>query len=130
MRAVQKQTAIPLHGHGGHPREAHMQHAPSLRAGKLYRLTHLSRLSYTVAGALAALNAGSAAAQTAAPAALPEITVSAPDTASKLNTPGTAAGRLNLTPLETPASVAVILGDTIPNAATKPCSTPKRAPLA
>jgi len=96
-----------------------MKHSASLRAGKLRRLSnlshlsHLSRLSYAVAGTFAALNATSTAAQTTEKASLPEITVSAPDNSSNLKTPSTAGGRLNLTPLETPASVAVIMGDTI-----------------
>lgn len=87
-----------------------MKHSASLRAGKL------RRLSYAVAGTFgtfATLHAASAAAQTTEKASLPEITVSAPDNSSTLKTPTSAGGRLNLTPLETPASVAVILGDTI-----------------
>ena len=93
-----------------------MKHSASLRAGKLRRLSNLSCLSYAVAGTFgtfAALNATSTAAQTTEKASLPEITVSAPDNSSNLKTPSTAGGRLNLTPLETPASVAVIMGDTI-----------------
>jgi iron complex outermembrane receptor protein len=87
-----------------------MKHSAPLRTGK----PRLSHLSYVLAGAFgtfAACNAGAALAQ-AAEASLPEITVSTQDGGS-LKAPSTAGGRLNLTPLETPASVAVIMGDTI-----------------
>ncbi|MFJ9534828.1 TonB-dependent receptor [Herbaspirillum sp. NPDC101396] len=87
-----------------------MKHSASLRTGK----PRLSHLPYALAGAFgtfAALQAGAAFAQ-ATEASLPEITVSTQDGGS-LKAPSTAGGRLNLTPLETPASVAVIMGDTI-----------------
>lgn len=88
-----------------------MQHATPLRALKLRRLSYLLAGTF---GSVAALHAGLVTAETTQAsdnAALPEITVSGQD--SKLKTPSGAGGRLNLTPLEIPASVTVINGDTI-----------------
>jgi len=87
-----------------------MKYSAPLRTGK----PRPSHLSYALAGAFgtfAALDTGAALAQ-ATEASLPAITVSTQDGRS-LKAPSTAGGRLNLTPLETPASVAVIMGDTI-----------------
>lgn len=87
-----------------------MKHSASLRAGKL---RHLSYALASAFGSLVAISvvSSSASAQTSN-ATLPEINVSAQD-GGNLKTPSTAGGRLNLTPLETPASVTVINGDTI-----------------
>ena len=68
------------------------------------------QLAVTLAAAFSAL-AGQAQAQ-AGDSALPEIVVS-PPAESELKRASTAAGRLQLTPLETPASVTAIQGDTI-----------------
>lgn len=87
-----------------------MKHSASLRAGKL---RHLSYALASAFGSLVAISvvSSSASAQTSN-ATLPEINVSAQD-GGNLKTPSTAGGRLNLTALETPASVTVINGDTI-----------------
>ncbi|MBV8622481.1 MAG: TonB-dependent siderophore receptor [Herbaspirillum sp.] len=72
------------------------------------------RLAVALAGACAAMSATHVWAQNQASSdsALPQIVVS-PQQESDLNKPSTAGGRLELTPLETPASVTVISGDTI-----------------
>lgn len=78
------------------------------------RWSRASLLAMAATGVTAGISAGNALAQEAsseAPA-LPAVLVSA-QASSELHRPSGAGGRLNLTPLETPASVTVISGDTI-----------------
>jgi iron complex outermembrane receptor protein len=71
------------------------------------------QLALTLATAFSALSLEARAQSTGSTdSALPEIVVTTP-VESELKRAGTAGGRLNLTPLETPASVATISGDTI-----------------
>ncbi|WDZ96659.1 TonB-dependent receptor [Herbaspirillum sp. WKF16] len=70
------------------------------------------RLAIALAGACSAMGGAQAWAQAGDADALPEIVVSTRNE-SDLKKAGTAGGRLELTPLETPASVTVISGDTI-----------------
>src|SRR5690606_34671463 len=68
------------------------------------------QLVLALAGACSAIGGGQAWAQTAGEGtALPEITVST-QTDSALKKTGTAGSRIELTPLETPASVSVMSG--------------------
>ncbi|WP_243397906.1 TonB-dependent receptor [Herbaspirillum robiniae] len=87
---------------------AHLQSDSSMAVVRLRR----KRLAVALAGACSALGGAHAWAQAEGAAALPEIVVST-QTESELKKPGTAGGRLELTPLETPASVTTISGDTI-----------------
>ncbi|MFL9924004.1 TonB-dependent receptor [Herbaspirillum lusitanum] len=86
-----------------------MKHSASLRALKVRRLSTALAGAF---GTFAACHFGVAPAQTADDTALPAITVSAQEI-GVLKAPSTAGGRLNLTPLDTPASVTAISGDTI-----------------
>lgn len=92
---------------------AHINLSTAIRSVRPIRLSR-KRLAVALAGACAAMGGSHAWAQVQAggDSALPEIVVSTQHE-SDLKKPGTAAGRLELTPLETPASVTVISGDTI-----------------
>jgi iron complex outermembrane receptor protein len=71
------------------------------------------RLAIALTGVCAGLGSAAAWAQTSGDNALPEISVAADASESALKKSSTAGGRLQLTPLEVPASVSVIGGDTI-----------------